>query len=69
MTQHQINSEEDFSKAIETLMNNEETRMALLEKLMDVLPGNAEIELANLYFTNRKFENALNNYVWERRVS
>ena len=69
MTQHQINSQEDFSKAIETLMNNEETRTALLERLMDLLPGNAEIELANLYFTNRKFENWLNNYVWERRVS
>ena len=69
MTQHQINSQEDFSKAIETLMNNEETRTALLEKLMDVLPGNAEIELANLYFTNREFENWLNNYVWEQRVS
>ena len=69
MTQHQINSQEDFSKAIETLMNNEETRTALLKKLMEVLPGNAEIELANLYFTNREFENRLNNYVWERRVS
>ena len=69
MTQHQINSQEDFSKAIETLMNNEETRTALLERLMNLLPGNAEIELANLYFTNREFENGLNNYVWERRVS
>ena len=69
MTQHQINSQEDFSKAIETLMNNEETRTALLERLMNLLPGNAEIELANLYFTNREFEKELNNYVWERRVS
>ena len=69
MTQHQINSQEDFSKAIETLMNNEETRTALLERLMNVLPGNTEIELANLYFTNREFKNGLNNYVWERRVS
>ena len=69
MTQNQINSQEDFSKAIETLMNNEETRTALLEKLMDILPGNTEIELANLYFTNREFEKGLNNYVWEQQVS
>ena len=69
MTQNQINSQEDFSKAIETLMNNEETRTALLERLMEVLPGNTEIELANLYFTNREFEKELNNYVWEQQVS
>ena len=32
-------TEEEFSQAIETLMNNEETRAALLEKLMEVAPG------------------------------
>ena len=62
-------SQEDFSKAIKTLMDNEETRTALLEKLMEVLPGNAEIELAHQYCTNPEFENELNNYVWKRRVS
>ena len=67
MTQKtEINSQAEFSQAIETLMNNEETRTALLEKLMEICPGSAEVELAHKYFTNSKFEAALNNHIWQQ---
>ena len=56
----------EFSQAIETLMNNEETRTALLEKLMEICPGNPGVELAHEYFTNSKFEVALNNHIWQQ---
>ena len=64
--EEELQNRAEFSQAIEILMNNEETRTALLEKLMAVLPGNAEIELANLYFTNHEFENDLNNHIWQQ---
>ena len=57
-------TEEEFSQAIETLMNNEETRAALLEKLMEVAPGNVEVEIAHQYHTNPEFRTDLNNHVW-----
>ena len=63
---NEINNQAEFSQAIETLMNNEETRTALLTKLMEVCPDVAEVELAHKYFTNPKFEAALNNHIWQQ---
>ena len=62
-------TQQDFSQAIATLMNNEDTRTALLEKLSEIMPENDEIKLAHLYFTNEQFQQDLNQHVWERRIA
>ena len=59
-------TQEQFGQAIETLLANDQTRTALLEKLNEVIPGNAEIELALTYETNDKFRSWLNNHIWQQ---
>ena len=63
---NQINTPAEFSQAIKALMNNEEARTALLEKMLELCPGNPEVELAHQYFTSSKFRAALNDHLWQQ---
>ena len=59
-----IETQEQFSEALGLLLANDDTRRDTLEKLMQVSPGNPNVELAYQYEVNLPFREWLNARMW-----
>ena len=60
-----IKTPEEFSQALEFLLNNDTTRGVTLEKLIQIAPTNPHVQIAHQYETNPAFRKWLNDINWK----